>query len=69
MNGIPKPLELAVFVRQFEQEVQAASPPLWMQRLALAPLGWLARRRGYDARYGAAAGARAQQTTEDQRAA
>jgi quercetin dioxygenase-like cupin family protein len=69
LNGIPRPLELALFARQFEQEVQAAFPPPWLQRLALAPLGWLARRRGYDARYGAVAAAKAQQTTEDQRAA
>src|SRR5215208_1180415 len=25
--------------------------PVWLQRLALAPLAWLARRRGYDSRY------------------
>jgi quercetin dioxygenase-like cupin family protein len=51
MNGIPKPLDLALFTREFEQEVQKALPPLWLQRLALAPLAWLARRRGHDARY------------------
>jgi quercetin dioxygenase-like cupin family protein len=51
MNGIPRPLDLALFAREFENEVQAALPPLWLQRLALAPLAWLARRRGYDARY------------------
>jgi quercetin dioxygenase-like cupin family protein len=45
LGGIPKPLELALFVREFEQEVQAAFPPRWMQRAALAPLAWLARRR------------------------
>jgi quercetin dioxygenase-like cupin family protein len=52
-KGIPKPLDLALFARQFEQEVQAAVTPLWVQRLALAPLAWLARRRGYGARYAA----------------
>jgi quercetin dioxygenase-like cupin family protein len=51
MKGIPRPLDLALFVREFEQEVQSALPPVWLQRLALAPLAWLARRRGYDARY------------------
>jgi quercetin dioxygenase-like cupin family protein len=51
LNGIPKPLELALFTREFEQEVQAAFPPVWLQRLSLAPLAWLAKRRGYDARY------------------
>jgi mannose-6-phosphate isomerase-like protein (cupin superfamily) len=50
MNGIPKPLELALFTREFEDEVQAAFPPRWVQRLALAPLAWLARRRGHEAR-------------------
>jgi quercetin dioxygenase-like cupin family protein len=50
-KGIPKPLDLALFTREFEHEVQAAFPPLWMQRLALAPLAWLAKRRGYASRY------------------
>jgi quercetin dioxygenase-like cupin family protein len=50
-RGLPKPLDLALFVREFEREVQGAFPPVWVQRLALAPLAWLARRRGYDARY------------------
>jgi quercetin dioxygenase-like cupin family protein len=70
LRGVPKPLELALFVRQFEQEVQAAFPPLWVQRLALAPLAWLARRRGYAARYGAAAAVTGErQTVEARRAA
>jgi quercetin dioxygenase-like cupin family protein len=50
-KGIPKPLDLALFTREFEREVQGAFPPLWMQRLALAPLAWLAKRRGYATRY------------------
>jgi quercetin dioxygenase-like cupin family protein len=50
-NGIPKLLDLALFTREFEQEVHAAFPPVWLQRLTLAPLAWLARRRGYGARY------------------
>ena len=45
MGGIPKPLDLALFTREFEQEVQAAFPPRWLQRIALAPLAWLAQRR------------------------
>src|SRR5262249_55676911 len=48
MGGIPKPLDLAVFTREFEQEVQAAFPPRWLERLALAPLAWLADRRRDD---------------------
>ena len=50
-KGIPKPLDLALFTREFEQEVQAAFPPPWLQRLALAPLAWLAKRRGHATRY------------------
>jgi quercetin dioxygenase-like cupin family protein len=70
LNGIPKPLELALFTREFEQEVQAVFPPRWLQRLALAPLGWLARRRGYATRYDAVApAANVPQTAEAQRAA
>jgi mannose-6-phosphate isomerase-like protein (cupin superfamily) len=51
MGGIPKPLDLALLTREFEDEVQGAFPPLWMQRLTLAPLAWLARRRGHGDRY------------------
>jgi quercetin dioxygenase-like cupin family protein len=51
-NGIPKPLDLALFVREFEQEVQGAFPPLWLQRIVLAPLAWMAERRGLGAVYG-----------------
>jgi quercetin dioxygenase-like cupin family protein len=50
-NGMPKPLDLALFVREFEREVQASFPPPWVQRIALAPLAWLAERRGHAARY------------------
>lgn len=46
MGGIPRPLDLALFVEEFGDEVHAAFPPRWLQRLALAPLRWLARRRG-----------------------
>ena len=47
-GGIPRPLDLALFTREFDQEVQAAFPPRWVQRLALAPLAWLAGWRGRD---------------------
>ena len=46
LGGIPKPLDLALFVGEFENEVQKAFPPRWLQRIALAPLAWLAKRRG-----------------------
>ncbi|MGZ5339353.1 MAG: cupin domain-containing protein [Thermoleophilaceae bacterium] len=44
-GGIPKPLDLALFVREFEQEVQGVFPPVWVQRIVLAPLAWIAKRR------------------------
>ena len=44
-SGIPKPLDLATFAREFDDEVRAAFPPRWVQRAALAPLAWLAARR------------------------
>jgi quercetin dioxygenase-like cupin family protein len=50
-NGIPGPLDLALFVREFEQEVQGAFPPRWVQRIVLAPLAWVAKRRGRGAVY------------------
>ena len=48
LGGIPRPLELALFTREFEEEVQAAFPPFWLQRLVLAPRAWLAKLRGRD---------------------
>jgi quercetin dioxygenase-like cupin family protein len=45
-GGMPKPLDLALFTREYDQEVRAAFPPRWIQRAVLAPLAWLARRRG-----------------------
>jgi hypothetical protein len=47
-TGMPKPLDLALFVSEFEQEVRGAFPPVAIQRTALAPL---ARKRGLGARY------------------
>jgi quercetin dioxygenase-like cupin family protein len=44
-SGIPKPLDLALFTREFADEVQGAFPPRWLQRLALVPLAALAGRR------------------------
>jgi quercetin dioxygenase-like cupin family protein len=44
-GGIPKPLDLALFTREFSDEVQAAFPPMWLQRMALAPLAFFAARR------------------------
>ena len=46
-SGMPKPLHLALFVQRFKREVRAPFPPPWVVRSTLAPLGALARRRGY----------------------
>jgi hypothetical protein len=48
LGGIPRPLELALFSREFEEEVKAAIAPRWLQRIALAPLAWIGRWRGRD---------------------
>jgi quercetin dioxygenase-like cupin family protein len=50
-SGIPKPFDLALFMREFERELQAAFPPRWIQQLVLAPLAWVAERRGHADRY------------------
>lgn len=50
-RGMPKPLELALFTREFADEVRGPFAPAWVQRATLAPLAWLAARRGHDARY------------------
>jgi mannose-6-phosphate isomerase-like protein (cupin superfamily) len=47
LGGIPRPLDLALFTQEFEDEVQGAFPPRWLQRVVLAPLAWVARRRGH----------------------
>ena len=49
-SGLPRPVDLALFMREFEQEVQ---PPLapGLVRAATAPLAWLATRRGLSRRY------------------
>jgi quercetin dioxygenase-like cupin family protein len=47
-KGMPKPLDLALFVREFRREVRAPFPPPLAVRAALAPLAWVAERRGRD---------------------
>jgi len=49
-SGLPRPLDLALFMREFEDEVQAPFAP-GMVRAATAPLAWLAARRGLARRY------------------
>jgi hypothetical protein len=50
-KGMPKPLDLALFVHEFKDEVRGPGSPGWLQRASLAPLAWIARRRGRAERY------------------
>jgi quercetin dioxygenase-like cupin family protein len=49
-TGMPRPLDLALFMREFEQEVRAAFAPE-VVRAVMAPLAWLGERRGLADRY------------------
>jgi quercetin dioxygenase-like cupin family protein len=48
---LPRPLDLALFMRDFEREVRAPYLPAALVGAVTGPLAWLARRRGSDARY------------------
>ena len=50
-SGMPKPLDLALFVREFKREVRGPYTPGALQRAMLAPLAKIAAMRGHDARY------------------
>jgi mannose-6-phosphate isomerase-like protein (cupin superfamily) len=50
-RGMPHPLDLALFMRAFETEVKAPFVPAGVARAVMAPLAWVARRRGLDRRY------------------
>jgi quercetin dioxygenase-like cupin family protein len=50
-KGVPRPLELALFVREFEREVRVPLVPAGLVRAAMAPLARLASSRGLDERY------------------
>ena len=50
-KGMPKPLDLALFVREYRREVKAPFPPAPIVRAMLAPLAWMATRRGHGERY------------------
>jgi mannose-6-phosphate isomerase-like protein (cupin superfamily) len=46
-DGAPRDLvELALLLREYEDEIYLARPPLAVQRLVLGPVAWLARRLG-----------------------
>jgi quercetin dioxygenase-like cupin family protein len=48
---LPRLLDLALFMRDFEQEVRAPYLPAALVRAVVRPAAWLARRWGLDARY------------------
>jgi quercetin dioxygenase-like cupin family protein len=48
---LPRPADLALFMRDFEHEVSAPYLPSVLVRLVTGAVAWLARRRGRDARY------------------
>ena len=50
-KGMPKPLDLALFVREYEEEVRAPFPPAPVVKAVMAPLVWLATHRGHAERY------------------
>jgi quercetin dioxygenase-like cupin family protein len=50
-KGLPKPLELALFVREFEREVRAPLVPASLVRAVMTPLAWFAVLRGLDERH------------------
>lgn len=50
-SGMPHPLDLALFMREFDAEVRAPFVPAAAVRTVMAPLAWLARRGGLDSRY------------------
>jgi mannose-6-phosphate isomerase-like protein (cupin superfamily) len=50
-SGMPKPLELVLFIREYAREVRAPFPPAWVVRAVTAPLAAMARRLGRGERY------------------
>ena len=50
-SGMPKPLDLALFVQEFADEVRGPFSPGALQRATLAPLAKVAKARGLAARY------------------
>ena len=50
-KGMPKPVHLALFVREYEREVRAPFPPPAVVRALMAPLAAIGRARGHAERY------------------
>jgi quercetin dioxygenase-like cupin family protein len=50
-SGMPRPLDLALFVKEFGDEVRGPGSPGALQRAMLSPLAAIGRMRGHDERY------------------
>ncbi|MGH2749945.1 MAG: cupin domain-containing protein [Actinomycetota bacterium] len=50
-SGMPRPVDLALFMAQFEDEVRAPFVPAGVVRAVMAPLAWAGRKRGLGERY------------------
>jgi quercetin dioxygenase-like cupin family protein len=50
-KGMPRPLDLALFVREYQDEVRAPFPPAPVVKAVMAPLVWMAKHRGLAERY------------------
>lgn len=50
-RGMPKLLDLALFVERFQDEARAPFPPHAVVMTILAPFRWIARKRGMASRY------------------
>jgi hypothetical protein len=50
-KGLPNPLQLAVLMREYEDEMRLARPPFAIQRMLFAPLAVIGRALGYRSRY------------------
>ena len=50
-SGMPKLLDLALFVERFQDEARAPFPPHAVVMAVLAPFRWIARKRGLAGRY------------------
>jgi hypothetical protein len=50
--GVPRnPFRLALLIRDYEDELYLASPPLFVQRAVFGPLAFIGRLLGYRAEY------------------
>jgi quercetin dioxygenase-like cupin family protein len=50
-KGMPNPLQLAIFGREFQDVLYFTSPPRWVQKLMFAVLAPVARLAGYQGTY------------------